>query len=219
MVDPSPPLLPRVVLVIGGLAFWFTTQRLIKSRPAGEGKIVDVLHTLTAPWLAWLTAHPRRANALLIVTTLLIDALGLFVIARSLWGPTVAPIIGMLFLFGMRQLCQLTSALPIPEGCVWRSPGVPSILVTYDVANDLFFSGHTAMAVFGAIELARWGGPCWAIAALVIALFESLAVIVLRAHYTLDVYAGAVTAVVAVVVADALGPACDRWLIAVASGF
>ena len=38
---------------------------------------------------------------------------------------------------------------------IWHDPGFPSFLVTYHVANDFFFSGHTAIAVFGAIELSR----------------------------------------------------------------
>jgi hypothetical protein len=45
---------------------------------------------------------------------------------------------------------------------IWRYPGVPSLLVTYGTSNDLFFSGHTALAVYGSIELAWWGGPAWA---------------------------------------------------------
>jgi membrane-associated phospholipid phosphatase len=36
---------------------------------------------------------------------------------------------------------------------------------------------------------------------------------VLRAHYTMDVFAGAVTAVAAAGVADRLAPACDAALI------
>ena len=35
--------------------------------------------------------------------------------------------------------------------------GVPSILVTYNVTTDFFFSGHTGLAVLGAVELARAG--------------------------------------------------------------
>ena len=56
---------------------------------------------------------------------------------------------------------------------IWRSPGVPSLLVTYGVSNDLFFSGHTALAVYGAIELGRWGGPAWAVVGRALAVFET----------------------------------------------
>ena len=46
-------------------------------------------------------------------------------------------------------------ALPPPRGMIWRNPGVPSLLVTYGVSADFFISGHTGIAVLGAIEAAR----------------------------------------------------------------
>src|ERR671922_66231 len=121
--------------------------------------------------------------------------------------------LALFLLFGLRQICQALCALPAPEGMIWRSPGVPSLLVTYGVANDLFFSGHTALAVYGAIELGRWGGPAWAAVGAAVAVFETLTVIVLRAHYTMDVFAGAVTAFAAAVVAAWSAPACDAALV------
>jgi membrane-associated phospholipid phosphatase len=44
-------------------------------------------------------------------------------------------------------------------------------------------------------------------------LFEIATVLVLRAHYTMDVFAGAVTAFAAAVVAAWIAPACDQWLV------
>ena len=68
------------------------------------------------------------------------------------------------------------------------------MLVTYGVANDFFISGHTAIAVLGAIEVYRIL-PWWcAVAAGMIALLEAGLVIVLRAHYTMDVLAAVVAA-------------------------
>ncbi|MCE9518747.1 MAG: phosphatase PAP2 family protein, partial [Verrucomicrobia bacterium] len=84
--------------------------------------------------------------------------------------------------------------------------------VTYGVSNDLFFSGHTALAVFGAIELARAGRTGLKLLAIAIALFEVVTVLVLRAHYTMDVYAGAVTALFIGLLAGKLAAPCDRWL-------
>jgi hypothetical protein len=84
--------------------------------------------------------------------------------------------------------------LPAPSGMVWRYPGVPAILVTYGTANDLFFSGHTAIAVYGAATLAGHWGTWGLVIGLLIALFEALTVLVLRAHYTMDVFTGIVCA-------------------------
>ncbi|HEY1380515.1 MAG TPA: phosphatase PAP2-related protein [Gemmataceae bacterium] len=208
-----PPASLRLVLVIVGLGVWHLTQSLIKHRPTGTGVIGDGLHALTARAFAFLTAHPAWADRLLIVSSLGIDVLGVFVLVESIVGPSVRPFLGLLILFGLRQLCQAVTALPPPAGMIWRSPGVPSLLVTYGVSNDLFFSGHTALAVYGAIELGRWGGPAWAAAGAALAVFECAVVIVLRAHYTMDVFTGAVTAFAAAVVAEWLAPGCDAALV------
>jgi membrane-associated phospholipid phosphatase len=209
----TPPSSIRLAFVVVGLGVWHLTQSLIKNRPSGTGCIGDKLHTLTVRPFAFLTANPRWADRLLIVSSLGIDVLGVFVLTQSIVGDSVRPFLGLLILFGLRQICQAVTALPPPEGMIWRSPGVPSLLVTYGVSNDLFFSGHTALAVYGAIELGRWGGPAWAAVGAALAAFECATVIVLRAHYTLDVFTGAVTAFAAAVVADRLAPDCDAALV------
>jgi hypothetical protein len=212
-VPELPPMSLRVALVGIGLVTWFVTQNLIKHRPTGVGTIGDGLHTLTAPLFRFFSERPRWADSLLVFSSFFIDCLGLFVLGWSIFGPSVGPFLGMAICFGLRQICQAMCALPPPQGMIWRSPRVPTLLVTYGVANDLFFSGHTAMAVYGAIELVRWGGPAWIAVGVALALFEMATVIVLRAHYTMDVYAGAVTAIVAVYAVDAIAPTCDTWLI------
>ena len=73
---------------------------------------------------------------------------------------------------------------------LWYDPGFPSLVVTYGVANDLFFSGHTAIAIYGACEMARTRRPPLIIVSVLIVLFEVSTVILLRAHYTMDVMAG-----------------------------
>src|SRR5207249_2901381 len=83
---------------------------------------------------------------------------GIVLLTWSVFGASVRPFVGLLVLFGLRQLTQVLCALPAPVGMIWpqEGPGFPSLLVTYGVANDFFFSGHTAIAVFGAIELCRF---------------------------------------------------------------
>jgi hypothetical protein len=207
----------RLGLVIAGLAGWFWTQRLIGQRAAPAGAIGDGIHQLTAPLNRYLNEHPRAADALLIATSAIIDALGLFILARSIFGPSVRPFLGLLILFGLRQICQGLCALPPPQGMIWRRPAIPSMLVTYGTATDLFFSGHTAIAVFGCVELARMGGPILPVLGVVIAVVEAGAVLVLRAHYTMDVFAAIVTALWVVSVADVLAPSVD-WALAALVG-
>jgi membrane-associated phospholipid phosphatase len=202
----------RLLLVILGLAAWFWTQTLIGQR-AVPGKIIgDELQVLTAPTHQYLLDHPRAADGLLIASSAGIDLLAIFLLARAIFGPTFRPFIGLLLLFTLRQICQALCALPPPEEMIWRNPGFPSLVVTYGVANDLFFSGHTAIAVFGAIELARLGRRWLGVLGFGIALFEMTAVLTLRAHYTMDVFTGAVTALLVAVVAAKISPGCDRTL-------
>lgn len=215
----APPMLLRIVLVVLGLGIWHWTQSLIKNRPTGVGVIGDGLHTLTARPFAFLSTNPKWADRLLIVSSLCIDALGVFILVESIFGPSIRPFLGLILLFGLRQICQALCALPPPEGMIWRSPGVPSLLVTYGVSNDLFFSGHTALAIYGAIELGLWGGVVWAVIGAIIAVFEVIVVIVLRAHYTMDVFTGAVTAFAAAVVAAWIAPTCDAALLWLGAAF
>ena len=191
----------RAGLVALALVGWYWSQALIGSRSLKDGLIGDGIHELTAPLSRHLLNHPRAANATLIISSLFIDAFGIFLIGAGIFGPTLRPFVGLLLLFGFRQICQALCALPAPKDMIWRYPGFPSLLVTYGIGNDFFISGHTAIAVLGAIELAKVG-PWWlGMAAGGVALLEAGAVIVLRAHYTMDVLAAACAAGCAAVAA------------------
>lgn len=200
----------RAILVAAGLAVWFWTQSLIARRAFPKGQIGDRVLDWTSPLNRFLWDHPRSANAVLIVTSAVIDLLGIFLVALALFGPSIRPFVGLLLLFALRQVCQGLCALPAPERMIWRNPGFPSLLVTYGTASDLFFSGHTAIAVYGSIELAHYGGPPVAFLGVAIVLIEAAAVLVLRAHYTMDVFTGAVTALWVWMAACALAPGLDR---------
>lgn len=202
----------RAGVVAGALVAWFWTQSLIARKSAPKDGIGDVVHDLTARWNRYFSTHDRAANAALIVSSIFIDLFGLSLIGMAIFGSTFAPFLAILILFGLRQLCQGFCTLPPPPGMIWRKPGFPALLVTYSVGNDFFFSGHTAIAVLGAIEAASLG-PTWlAIMAGSIALGEMLIVLVLRAHYTMDVVAGALAAFFAAAAAGRLSPAVDAWL-------
>ena len=179
----------RLLLIALCLSGWFWTQAMISARSVSNDAVLfDGLHELTAPLNAYLNVQPRLANGLLIVTSAFIDLLGFFIIVWSVLGPSMRPFGALLLLFLFRQACQASCALPIPRGMIFRRPGFPSLLVTYDVANDFFFSGHTAIAALGAIELAQIS-PWLGLAGALIALVEGATVIILRAHYTMDVLA------------------------------
>ena len=180
----------RVLLIGGSLFLWFLTQKMIGARRLEDGAIYDHLHVLTARWNAWLNQNPRPANAILIASSLGVDAVTLFVLVYAVLGPSFMPFWGLFGLFVLRQMSQASVALPVPPGIIWRDPGVPSLFVTYGVGTDFFFSGHTALAVYGAMQLSALQIPALTVTGAVVAMLQVVAVIALRAHWTMDVLAG-----------------------------
>jgi len=217
----------RAVFVVVALAAWFSTQAMLGSRPDREEVVGDEIHDAMVDVHRYLIDHPEAANGLLIGTSAIIDALGIFLLGATIFGRTLRPFIGLLILFAMRQVCQMLCPLHAPPGMIWDYPGFPgflgpyglsedyffpSLLVTYGVSNDMFFSGHTAMAVLGAVELVRYGGRSWIPVGILIAVVEATTVLALRAHYTMDVFTGAIVALYASVLAERWAPWCDSML-------
>ena len=59
-------------------------QSLLGARGMPESCVGDALHRLTAGLNAWLAEVPQRADALLILSSLVIDLVGVFLLARSI---------------------------------------------------------------------------------------------------------------------------------------
>jgi len=204
-------LVLRIVATLAALALWFWTQSLIGAR-APSAEIGDALQNLFGGLNSYFGQHPSAANALLIVSSGFIDALGLFLVAEWIVVGRLSPFLGLVILLGLRQVIQTLCALPAPPHMIWRYPGFPSLFVTYNVGNDYFFSGHTAIAVFGAMELARFRRSWLTALAIVIVLFEIAAVLILRAHYTMDVFGGAMAGLWVAAFCDAVSPGLERLL-------
>jgi PAP2 superfamily C-terminal len=207
----------RVAFVAAALGLWFWTQSLIGARANPTNCVGDRLHELTASANGWLAQVPYRGDVLLISSSLVIDLVGCFLLLRSIFGPSIRPFLGLLAVFALRQAAQATTALPPPEGMIWRYPGWPSLLVTYGTATDFFFSGHTSIAVWGGLEIGRLHFRGSAILGVFVALFEAGTVIVLRAHYTMDVFTGVVVALLINAYARDWARPIDHWLDRVAS--
>ena len=192
----------RLVVTAAALVIWFWTQSLIGARGAPASGIGDRIQTMTAPANLYLHSHPATANALLVISSAIIDLLGIFLLSMWIFRGEARPFLALVIVLGLRQIMQACVALPTPPDAIWHSPGFPSLLVTYGVANDYFFSGHTAIAVLGATELARLGRRGLTILGIGIVLFEAATVLILRAHYTMDVFTGLVTGLYAAYLAD-----------------
>jgi hypothetical protein len=192
----------RLLVTAAALAIWFWTQSLIGARSAPASGIGDRVHAMTAAGNLYLHSHPAAANALLVVSSAIIDLLGILLLSMWIFRGEARPFLALVIVLGLRQIMQACVALPAPPDAIWHYPGFPSLLVTYGVANDYFFSGHTAIAVLGATELARTGKRWMTLLGIGIVLFEIATVLILRAHYTMDVFTGLVTGLYAAYLAD-----------------
>lgn len=210
-------LVIRLIITGAALTVWFWTQSLIGQRSLPASGVGDGLLVWTGPINQYLHEHDGAANALLMVSSGIIDLLGIFLLAKWIFGLSVRPFLGLVLLLGLRQLMQALVALPAPENTIWHYPGFPSLLVTYGVANDYFFSGHTSIAVLGATELARTGRRWVTGVAILIVVFEVATVLVLRAHYTMDAFTGAITALYVASLVGSISPSIDRLVEAAGS--
>lgn len=202
----------RLTITAVALVVWFYTQHLIGTRQMPSQGVGDVLHQLTASWNAYFLSHAAAANLLLIVSSALIDLLALFLLLRWMFGASVRPFLGLFLLMLLRQIVQAFCALPQPPNMIWHYPGFPSLLVTYSVAGDFFFSGHTAIAVFAATEIARLKKRWFTALAILVVLFEIVTVLVLRAHYTMDVFTGLIAALWIASFVEKLAAPIDRFV-------
>lgn len=211
-IAPLPLVAVRAGLVVVGILAWFGTQAALAKRVPKVGHefpLTDGVHLLTRRIHARYASNLAASNRLLIASSLVIDLLGLYLLATAIFGQTLRPFVGLAMLFALRQICQLLCPLPAPDGMIWRHPGFPSLLVTYGTTNDLFFSGHTAIAVYGAATLAGHFGEWGQALGIAIALFEAVTVLVLRAHYTMDVFTGVVCALWVYSLSAVAGPWAD----------
>lgn len=203
-------IIRRIIFTAVALALWFWTQSLIGARQLSGSGITDGLHQLTAPINSYLIGHPTATNRLLVVSSGFIDAFGLFLLLSWLFGRSVRPFLSLMLVMALRQLMQALCALPPPTGILWHSPGIPSLLVTYKVANDFFFSGHTAIAVLGLYEVARLRRAWPTALASIVLVFEIVTVLSLRVHYTMDVFTGVVTALLVCGISSRVAPQIDK---------
>src|SRR5262249_45078238 len=94
LVPPPETMRLRVLAIGAGLLLWFITQKMIGARNLPDGSLYDHFHVVTGGWNRWLHAHPRAANVVLVASSLCVDAVTLFVLARAVFGPSFTPFFG-----------------------------------------------------------------------------------------------------------------------------
>jgi hypothetical protein len=155
----------------------------------------DGFFELTTPINEFFNENKEPKNAILIFSSFLIDVLLVwFCVRYALWGRTSRQIIFFILFYGTRAAIQSFFLMRIPPGYCWDYPGFPSLAVSYEKTSDFFYSGHVGVMLFCALEH-RWLGNRYMMwVALFVVFMESLIMIVLRGHYSIDIISGLVFA-------------------------
>lgn len=188
----------RVAIVVAMLSAWFVTQAWLA--PASDNiavvaissasyQIHDQSHVWTEPMHDWLSNHSFQLRLILTLSSTLIDAAGVYLLLGGIIGATTEPLLAVTLSFGFRQICQNICILPVPSTNLWQDPQIlPSLLVTYDIGTDLFFSGHTVLSVLTALRVQRMCSWWMSVLTWLVAVFQVILVLTLRAHYWMDVF-------------------------------
>jgi hypothetical protein len=187
-------------------------SEMVVGKRIHPNSLVDYMHEFFTPVNAMLHANPHLANVTLAAITLVVDIAGISLIMLAIFGKSIRPFIGICLLYGLRQTVEMMTNLPAPEGMIWRDPGFPSLLVDYHVMTDFFFSGHTAIIVYALAELSILRRGLLTALGIACALIVIAGLFSLRAHYTMDVYAGLVTPLLAFLVASSIAKVLDPMI-------
>ena len=160
--------------------------------PKGDVKCMeDLFFNITEPVNTYFANHPASKNALLIISSLFIDAMVLYgfyhwaLYIRS-WRIPLA--IACFYLF--RALIQQLLMMRFPMGYLWDYPGFPSIVVSYLRTNDFFFSGHVRFPIIFAYEWHKLNKKIFMYGAFLICVLEFITMVFLRGHYSIDLVSG-----------------------------
>lgn len=184
-------LITRGLTIIGGLMLWFHSQAFLASYLTGCGNH-DTIHIALTTLNDYAKNTPLFAEFLLASSGLIVDIAAITLVTLYIFGQLSTRTIMALFgIFVFRQLCQLLVALPAPNGMIWFTPNMPSVLVTYETGVDFFFSGHTAITAF--FTFVMWSRTTdhlkrsLNIYLIVQLIWQITCIMILRSHWTQDV--------------------------------
>ncbi len=201
-----------IFFILAGIVLFFSVQELIAEKFVLICGIFDFFQDLFLPLNQMISAHPHWGDAILIIMNTILDSLTVFLLMMTIIRRDIRPFLGVILFFTLRQCIQLLVSLPLPPHIIWHYPGFPSLLQTYSISNDLYFSGHTGISLLAALEMLRFRNRSLAILGISLFIFEVLAVIILQVHYTMDVYTAIITVFCIAAVSNRIAPHINDWL-------
>lgn len=194
---PQKPAWPILfIIIVAGCILSLLTENWIGSVEAPKCKIQDALQHLLAPLNTYVADHDLVSKTLIVLYSIFGDAIVLVLICCAIVQSSIRPILPLILFMVLRQTMQMLVTFPVDPGLVWPDPGFYSLFLNYHVSGDFYFSAYVGINTLGALEMRdifhkKWlTGLIFFIAGLII-----LIDMVLRAHYSTDIYTSIITAV------------------------
>ncbi len=202
-----------ILLLIGGLWFYFFTQGLIGNVVPSTCLIGDRLQALTASGNAFLLTHPNWANGLIILYATLGDIYLLFFFIAALWTRSFRMAIPLFVFLAGRQIVQLLVTLPLPEHLIWHYPGFPALFASYNITHDFYFSAYIGINLLVTLELLKYRIKWLTIVGFLIVTIEAIASVLLRIHFTTDIYTSIIFAIFIYLYVSPLSDRIGEWVL------
>lgn len=182
-------------------------------QPNSVSCIYDGLFELTSPINEFFQREKETRDSILIFSSFLIDVLLMwFSIRYAIWGKSSRQVIFFFLFYGTRAAVQSIFLMRKPDGYCWDYPGFPSITVSYQPTSDFFYSGHVGVVLFCGLENKYLGNSYMMWVAFSVCLIESLVMIFLRGHYSIDLISGLIFSHYFWIVSQWLADKVDRVL-------
>ena len=153
--------------------------------------IHDEVHDWTRPITLFLAANPVYKNTLIVTASLMLDVCTFVLAFRFVFYEKnyKVGLIGISF-YIFRGILQSVFYMKFPSDYIWGHPGIFSITVPYEPANDFFYSGHVGICMICLITFKRSGLKNLTRFAIITLAVEFFTLLVTRAHYFIDLVTG-----------------------------
>jgi len=180
----------------------------------------DIGYELTFTFNDLLHQNVWLSEGLQALSSFSIDISILYLLYNHLFGifSSTRAALSFFFFLIFRFVAQISATIPCAPGFMWPRGKllgyeIPTLVVDYHPANDMFFSGHAGTIVVASIEYYKMAFTKLAAFHLLIMFpFVSILVITFRVHRGIDVIAAVYAAIAACSVAEKCSGIVDGFL-------
>jgi hypothetical protein len=185
----------KILILVLAFYSWHLSQEYLSASDDTNFEIIDRLHdsTFFSKINHFLWENPDHTKYHFILSSLLIDVNVMYLVYNYFRTNNLKTMLVLFTGLICRQFCQYINRLPIPANMIWFDPGFPSILVTYGIDNDFFFSGHTFVALTAGFEIFTCKNYLIKSYGIFFVLYEIFLIVSINGHYFMDIYAAVCT--------------------------